>query len=143
MADLEYNVYCDESCHLEQDHQPIMALGGVWCERRYTRELSSTLWDLKERHRATGELKWTKVSRSRHEFYRELVDWFFTNDLLHFRAVVVLHKDRLDHVRFNDGSHDNFYYKMYFSLLSKILDPDNHYFIYASSAESVGEFRFG
>ncbi len=26
-----FNVYCDESCHLENDHQPTMILGAVWC----------------------------------------------------------------------------------------------------------------
>jgi len=25
-----YNVYCDESCHLENDNQKIMVLGAVW-----------------------------------------------------------------------------------------------------------------
>jgi hypothetical protein len=24
-----YNVYCDESCHLENDHQKVMVLGAV------------------------------------------------------------------------------------------------------------------
>ena len=49
---------------------------------------------------------------------------------LHFRALVVLNKDKLNHNYFNAGSHDTFYYKMYFSLLSKILSPDNLYNIY-------------
>ena len=26
-----FNVYCDESCHLENDHQKAMVLGAVWC----------------------------------------------------------------------------------------------------------------
>jgi len=26
----EYNIYCDESCHLEHDRQPIMVIGGMW-----------------------------------------------------------------------------------------------------------------
>jgi len=26
-----FNVYCDESCHLENDHQTAMVLGAVWC----------------------------------------------------------------------------------------------------------------
>ncbi len=26
-----FNVYCDESCHLENDHQKAMVLGVVWC----------------------------------------------------------------------------------------------------------------
>lgn len=26
-----FNLYCDESCHLENDHQKVMVLGAVWC----------------------------------------------------------------------------------------------------------------
>ena len=26
-----YNVYCDESCHLENDGQKAMVLGAIWC----------------------------------------------------------------------------------------------------------------
>ena len=26
-----YNLYCDESLHLPNDHSKIMALGGIWC----------------------------------------------------------------------------------------------------------------
>lgn len=26
-----YNLYCDESCHLENDGQKAMVLGAVWC----------------------------------------------------------------------------------------------------------------
>ncbi|MCL0066152.1 DUF3800 domain-containing protein, partial [Dehalococcoidia bacterium] len=26
-----YNIYCDESYHLEHDHQEIMVLGALWC----------------------------------------------------------------------------------------------------------------
>ena len=33
-----FNVYCDESCHLENDHQKVMVLGAVWCPFDKTRE---------------------------------------------------------------------------------------------------------
>ena len=29
----EFNIYCDESCHLEQDHINIMGLGAIWCRK--------------------------------------------------------------------------------------------------------------
>ena len=125
-----FNVYCDESCHLENDRQPVMLLGAIWCPQKEVARLSKAIQDLKARHRAAGELKWTKVSRTRQDFYFELVEWFLTEAPLHFRGLVVLHKERLDHEQFNKGSHDNFYYKMYFSLLSKILSPDQQYNIY-------------
>lgn len=125
-----YNVYCDESCHLENDHQPVMLLGAVWCPAGETKRLAAEIRDIKKRHRATGELKWTKVSAARENFYLELVHWFLAERPLHFRALVVRHKERLNHQYFNAGEYDIFYYKMYFSLISKILSPDSNYNIY-------------
>ena len=125
-----YNVYCDESCHLEHDRQPIMALGAIWCPKDEARRLSSELRDIKSRHSARGELKWSKISSSRLPFYLELVDWFLAEQPLHFRGLVVLDKQRLNHAAFNASDHDLFYYKMQFSLLNKILSPDSRYAIY-------------
>ena len=39
-------------------------------------------------------------------------------------------KSKLDHDYFNLGSHDTFYYKMYYSMLKTILSPENRYYIY-------------
>lgn len=125
-----FNVYCDESCHLENDRQPVMLLGAIWCPQTEVVRLSREVQDMKTRHKAAGELKWTKVSNSRLGFYIELIDWFLAEAPLHFRGLVVLHKERLNHALFNQGSHDDFYYKMYFSLLSKVLSPDERYNIY-------------
>ena len=127
---LMYNIYCDESCHLEHDNQPVMLLGCIWCPLSEVSRLASELRDIKARHRATGELKWTKVSPARNAFYQELVSWFLSEAPLHFRALVVQNKSTLNHAYFNQGSHDEFYYKMYFSLLNKILSPDKQYNIY-------------
>ncbi len=125
-----YNVYCDESCHLPNDGQPVMVLGAIWCLQDQTRRLSAELRDLKRRHSARGELKWSKASASRLPFYLDLVDWFIGESSLHFRGLVVHNKQALDHTAFNQGDHDLFYYKMQFSLLSKILSPDSCYAIY-------------
>ena len=125
-----YNVYCDESCHLEHDRQPIMAVGAVWCPQEEARRLSNELRDIKTRHNARGELKWSKISSARLPFYLELVDWFLAEQPLHYRGLVVLDKQKLNHAVFNSGDHDLFYYKMQFSLLNKILSPDNQYAIY-------------
>ncbi len=125
-----FNIYCDESCHLQNDRQPVMLLGCVWCPLTEISRLAAELRDIKKRHRATGELKWTKVSAARLEFYLELVSWFLAETPLHFRSLIVLNKPALNHEHFNQGSHDEFYYKMYFSLLSKILSPDEQYNVY-------------
>lgn len=124
------NVYCDESCHLEHDGQPVMVLGAVWCPKQDAHRLGAELRDIKARHRARGELKWSKTSASRLPFYLEVVEWFLAESPLHYRGVVVQNKAALNHGEFNDGDHDQFYYKMQFSLLNKILSPDSRYAIY-------------
>ena len=30
---MEYNVYCDESCHLEHDNFPNMVIGGIYLDK--------------------------------------------------------------------------------------------------------------
>ena len=34
------NIYCDESCHLEQDGQSLMVLGAAWCPTDKTAEMA-------------------------------------------------------------------------------------------------------
>jgi Protein of unknown function (DUF3800) len=136
-----YNVYCDESCHLENDGEPVMLVGAVWCAKADAHVLANELRALKQQYNAKGELKWTKVSKSRMAFYEAVVDWFFARPALHFRGLVVKHKERLDHQQFNQGSHDAFYYKMYFSLLNKILSPDRKYNVYLDIKDTRGRQR--
>ncbi|MFC1701283.1 DUF3800 domain-containing protein [Pseudomonadota bacterium] len=125
-----FNIYCDESCHLENDNKPVMLLGAIWCLKSEVSRLSKEIENIKLKHRATGELKWTKVSLARLSFYSDLLNWFVFEPAIHFRGLVVLNKEQLNHEVFNRGSHDDFYYKMYFSLLNKILHAANRYNIY-------------
>ncbi len=135
------NIYCDESCHLEHDNQPVMLLGAIWCSASEVSRLSKEIQAMKVRYHATGELKWTKVSKSKLDFYTELTTWFLAETSLHFRGLVVLHKESLDHESFNKGSHEDFYYKMYFSLLSKILDPNIKHNIYLDIKDTHGRIK--
>lgn len=134
-------IYCDESCHLEHDESKVMGLGAIWLPKSNARQLALQLRDIKRRHKAAGELKWTKVSTSRIDFYREVVDWFFTQDGLNFRSLVVPDKSKLDHGKFNSGGHDEFYYKMYFSLLNKILSPTEQHEIYIDIKDTRSRFK--
>jgi hypothetical protein len=137
---MEYNIYCDESCHLEHDGIKPMALGGVWCPKSEKNEAFERLRDIKARHGlpATCELKWNAVSPSMLEYYQDVVDYFFDNSNLHFRALIVPDKTILKHQDFNQ-THDNFYYKMYFDLLKTILDPRDVYDIYIDIKDTQGQ----
>ena len=36
---VEYNVYCDESCHLEHDNSNVMVIGAVYCPKKMEKKL--------------------------------------------------------------------------------------------------------
>jgi hypothetical protein len=124
-------VYCDESCHLENDRQPVMVLGAVWCPLEKSRELSVCIRKIKMRHSLSPafEIKWTKISPAKQAFYLDLLDYFFDDGDLHFRALVVPDKTKLQHELYGQD-HEAWYYKMYFDMLKVIFDPGARYRIY-------------
>lgn len=126
-----FNIYCDESCHLEHDRQSAMVLGAVWCPESQRASVARAIRELKVQHglASSFEIKWTKVSPAKLDFYLTLIDLFFSDPRLHFRGIVIPDKSKLDHSMFNQ-SHDDFYYKMYFQLLKVIFESGNRYRIY-------------
>jgi len=126
-----FNVYCDESCHLEHDRQKVMILGAVWCPLEKARETAQAIRAIKEKHGLdrSFEIKWTKVSPGKIDFYIDLIDYFFTEPHLHFRALIVADKDRLQHEAYGQ-THDEWYFKMYFTMLKAIFRPNASYRIY-------------
>jgi hypothetical protein len=135
-----FNIYCDESCHLENDRQKAMVLGAIWCPVDKTREIAVRLREIKQKHGhpTNFEVKWTKVSPAGKAFYLDLIDYFFDDDDLHFRALIVPDKSLLRHDAFPDQDHDVWYYKMYFDMLKVILRPDAHYRIYLDIKDTRG-----
>lgn len=136
---MEYNIYCDESCHLENDPHKSMVLGATWCAKQDKRELFERIKDIKQKHnlKPAFEIKWNKVSASKIGFYKELVNFFFDTDKLYFRALVVENKTELDHTKFGH-THDQFYYKLYFDMLKIIISPKNVYNIYLDIKDTLG-----
>jgi hypothetical protein len=136
-----FNIYCDESCHLERDHSKLMMLGAVWCRTDLVQDISERLRDIKTRHNfpSTFEVKWTKVSPSKVKFYADVIDYFFDDDDLHFRGYLI-EKDGLDHLSMRQ-THDEWYYKMCFRMLEPIIDPRNRYRVYLDIKDSRSELK--
>lgn len=135
-----FNIYCDESCHLEHDGEKAMVLGGVWCPADKKDEIFRRLREIKEEHGLNKhfEIKWNKVSKGQLAFYMDVINYFFDNGDLHFRVLVVPNKQELNHEAF-DQSHDAFYYKMYFNLLKTLFEPDCAYNIYIDIKDTRGQ----
>jgi hypothetical protein len=134
-----YNVYCDESCHLEHDGVPVMAWGAVTCPESEVRAIAEAIRELKMAHglNPNFEAKWTKVSPAKAAFYLALIDVFLIDDRLRFRGLVVPDKALLNHARF-DQSHDDWYYKMYFTMLRPVFTAPHRYRIYLDVKDTRG-----
>jgi len=125
-----YDVFCDESRYLEHDRYQYMLIGGVWCEQESRHKINSEIEDIKRNSHFAGELKWTKVSLKKMEFFKKIIRLFFNNRSLSFRCIVI-DKRKLKHDFFNPaGGHDEFYYKMYYYMLNKKICPLNTYRIF-------------
>jgi len=128
---LEYNVYCDESCHLENDKINVMALGAVWLPKGISRRINEDIRNIKLEcnFNVKSEAKWTKICYKHINLYKRLLDLFFDNSEIKLRCLVVPNKNLLDHARFSQ-SHDDWYYKMYFEMLKYVFDCNNEYNTY-------------
>lgn len=122
-----YNIYCDESCHLERDHQEVMVLGAIWCPMIRAKEISKNLRSIKKKHKLSDnfELKWTKISPSKIQYFLDVVEYFFNEKELHFRSIIIPDKRKLCHKNFQQD-HDTWYYKMFFLLLNAIFEPSGY-----------------
>lgn len=129
-----FNVYCDESCHIENDHKPYMFLGSVSSAYNQVKLHTANINDLKKKHHFYGEIKWSHVSKSKAHFYTELVDYFFATDLK-FRAIGI-EKSKIDYKAHNK-SYDEFYYTMYYYLLNHNINSLYSYNVYLDIKDSL------
>jgi hypothetical protein len=132
----DFSIYLDESCHLPHDNSKYMVLGFIRCETAKKVELNQKLRALKAEYglRRNFELKWTQVSNSRLEYFMSVVDLFFNEEALSFRALVAS-KDGLNHEAFQQ-THDDWYYKMAYQLLLPSMKHDVVLDIYFDSRDS-------
>ena len=134
-----YNVYCDESGHLEHDNLDRMVLGAVWCPEARAATISAELNDIKVNHGLDKhvEMKWQKLSNSKVSFYLDVLEYFFQQPDLHFRALVAADKQTLSHRDF-EQNHDEWYYKMYYVMLKPLFEPDSKYRVYLDIKDTQG-----
>ena len=127
---MEYNVYCDESCHLVSNDSKYMLIGAVYCPKYKVKKINEYIEHLKENYNLSEkiELKWNKIDKKTEKLYLDIINYFFNNDDLKFRVIVV-DKTKLDHEKYNQTEND-FYHKAYYDMLKYIIIPGNSYNIY-------------
>ena len=127
---MEYNIYCDESCHLVSNNSKYMLIGAVYCPKFKVKKVNEYINHLKNNYNLSNkiELKWNKVDKKTEKLYLDIINYFFNNDDLKFR-VIVIDKTKLNHKKYNQTEND-FYHKAYYEMLKYIIIPGNSYNIY-------------
>ena len=138
MENKTFNIYCDESCHLEHDHKKFMFLGSVSSAYPQVKRHCKRIDELKRKHNFYAEIKWSNVSMSKLRFYIDLVDYFFDTDL-RFRAIGI-EKSKIKCDDFN-VSFDDFYYKVYYQLLNYNIDTLCHYNVYLDIKDTLSALK--
>lgn len=133
------SIYCDESGHLEHDKSSVMTIGGIYLPTYERKKIYQDIKNIKINHNIPihREIKWTKVSQAKEAYYLDLINYFFENNLLSFRGIVIPDKTKLKHSEFNQ-THDDFYYKMYYLTLVKILNLDEKIEVYIDIKDTNG-----
>ena len=127
MIEKTFNIYCDESTHLEHDGQPYMLYGYVSIASNQIKICKELIKAIKEKYGYTDELKWVNIHDKTYLVYKELVEYFFMTDM-QFR-VVIADKTQIDACR-PEFTFNDFYYRMYFQLLHHDMDLEHNYNIY-------------
>jgi hypothetical protein len=136
------NIYCDESGHLEKDKVGVMVIGALWCPAVKSREIAHKIREIKKNHglKPDFEFKWVKVSPSKENFYLDVIKYFLEENDLQFRGVVIPDKSILNH-KDHKQTHDDWYYKMFFILLSRIIDPRERFRIFLDYKDTRGRMK--
>lgn len=135
----EYNIYCDESCHLQNDKMKSMTLGAVMCKKEYYQTIIQRIKEIKSSYHIPlhQEMKWVKISPTNVRFYENIIDFFFDSNYLSFRGIVIPDKSKLNHEYFRQ-THDDWYYKMYFLLLDRLFTSECKYNVYIDIKDTLG-----
>lgn len=132
---MKFEVYCDESRPdlLSSQHPPVpyLVIGSLWLRSEDRLEFKDTIHALRDKHKIGGEFKWQKVSPSRLEFYRELVEWFMSieSERLRFRCIAVEH-EKVNLVKFHGSDQELGFYKFYYQMLHHWILDFNEYSIF-------------
>lgn len=131
----EYNLYCDKSCHLVSDPEPIMAIGAISCPKLLVPLVNRDIRQIKYRYRLLQPVKWTKMSLVLEALYQELLDYFFSKDFLRFQGLVISDKHKLYSDRWTFRTTLE-YYAIYSELCTLLMAKEPSYNLYFSTTDA-------
>lgn len=139
-----YNIYIDESCHLENDDSEVMCIGYTKINSEDYEILKGKIQQIKIDNKSPTEVKWNSLSQSRWNLYKDLIDFFFDAEI-EFRSVLIKNKKNLGSVRFNREDKNSYYYKTLKQLLNNKVSGEEKdlYRVFLDVKDTRGKSRLG
>lgn len=130
------SIYCDESRHCNKDDD-YLVIGAIKCPDSMKRALVYELNQLKRNYGIGKEFGWKTVSPNKHEFYEQVVEWFFSKEMLQFRCIAA-NKKSLWSAKDEDG-----FYVAYHQLLFHWFKPDYGYKVFLDRKKNSDNRQIG
>lgn len=133
---MNFEVYCDEA-HPDvftstKPRARFLMIGSLWLPASLRNEMKNKILLLREKHQTWGEIKWSKVSPNRKDFYIELIDLFCDyKDNLRFRCIAV-DRTQVD-LKLHNNDGELGFYKFYYQLLHHWILDFNDYRIFCDA----------
>lgn len=102
-----------------------MLFGSLWIDRALQEDFNDGYWKIWDKHfpSRNSELKWTKVSRSKLDAYKEFIEYFAKFTGVDFRALVLDHHS-VDYQKYHNGDKDLGFYKFLYFFLTRNIGKD-------------------
>ncbi len=131
---MNIDVYCDETYpdlfSSEKPQVRYLVIGSLWLNKDNREKYKSEIHNLRNKFKIGGEFKWTKISNSRLNFYKELLTWFYAQgENLRFRCIAIDY-NQVDLIHFHQSDQELGFYKFYYQMLHHWIHPFNNYNVF-------------
>ncbi len=132
---MDFEVYCDESRQdliAKKQTGQFFMIGSLWLPAEIREDVKVGIAQLREKYSVRGEIKWSKISPSKKDFYIALIDLFISfQEKLRFRCIAI--ESSMVDLGWHNHDKELGFYKFYYQLLHHWILDLNAYTIFCDT----------